>query len=66
MVGPRNAEATVEYGIRLEGSTTILMVTDDFGEAQQALDMVGHGTLMRRTVWRSPWAAAQTDDGVNG
>ena len=66
MVNRRGTESAVEYGIRLEGSSTVLMVTDDVGEAQQTLDMVGHGVLLRRTVWRSPWTTAETNDGFTG
>jgi hypothetical protein len=51
------AVTVVQYGIETPNSRTTIMVTDDLSEAQSTIDMLGSGTLVRRTVRYSPWRA---------
>lgn len=53
----RGATVTVEYGIQTPNSKTVLVVTEDLSEAVSTLNMLGSGTLIRRTVRCSPWRA---------
>jgi hypothetical protein len=56
----RGATVTVvEYGIQTPSSKTILVVTEDLSEAVSTLNMLGSGTLIRRTVRYSPWRAVE-------
>lgn len=60
----RDAAVTVvQYGIQTANSKTILVVTDDLAEAMSTLDMLGSGTLIRRSVRYSPWLPV--DDGLH-
>lgn len=60
----RNATVTVvQYGIQTPNSKTILVVTEDLTEAESTLDMLGSGTLIRRTVRYSPWR--RVEDGLH-
>lgn len=45
----------VQYGIQTPTSKTILMLTEDRDEAERMLDMVGEGTIIKRTVVFGPW-----------
>jgi hypothetical protein len=45
----------VQYGIETPTSRTVLMVTEDRGEAERMLDMLGRGRLIVRTVSYSRW-----------
>jgi hypothetical protein len=53
------AVTVVQYGIQTPNSKTILVVTDDLSEAMSTLDMLGSGTLIRRTVRYSPWRTVE-------
>jgi hypothetical protein len=49
------SESVIQYGIRLNSSKSVLMVTEDLAEAERVLDMVGHGLLISRRVTYGPW-----------
>jgi hypothetical protein len=58
----RDAAVTVvQFGIQTPNSKTILMVTEDLSEAQSTIDMLGSGTLIKRTVRYSPWRPVEED-----
>jgi hypothetical protein len=59
-----DAEGTVEFGFQTPNSKTVLMVTNDLAEAEHVLDLLGGGTLVRRTVGFSPWRPVVTEGGA--
>jgi len=48
---------TTEYGVQTANRKTILTVNLDLAEAERALDMIGEGRLLQRTVRYSAWTA---------
>jgi hypothetical protein len=57
-------KTVVEYGIQTQNSKTILVVTEDLGEAESTLDMLGSGTLIKRTVRYGPWRSVHDEGGL--
>jgi hypothetical protein len=55
MAGRGIGMSVIQYGIRLNGSKSVLMVTEDLAEAERTLDMVGHARLITRRVTYGPW-----------
>lgn len=49
------ARVVVEYGVLAPTGPTVLLVTDDYAEAEHALDLIGEGRLVRRVVTYGQW-----------
>jgi hypothetical protein len=45
----------VEYGVQTPTSRTVVLVTDQFEEAEHVVELVGEGCIVRRTVRYGPW-----------
>jgi hypothetical protein len=59
-----DSDSIVEFGIQTPNSKTVLMVTLDLAEAEQVLDLLGGGYLVRRTVSCTRWLPIADDVGA--
>jgi hypothetical protein len=63
----RNVEETVvQYGVRTANSKTILVLADSRAEAERALDMLGEGVVIERTLSYSRWRTVKADLSATG
>ena len=52
-----DVRVVVEYDVQTPTSRTVVLVTDQFQEAEHILDLVGDGCIVRRTVCYGAWRA---------
>ena len=65
MARRNDTKIVVEFGVQTPNSRTVLMVTQDLAEAEQVLDLLGGGQLVRRAVSYSPWRLVSEADLTN-